>query len=254
MEVGAAIENALRRGKRIWIRSHSLRDSGENALEQVVVRTFNYYGKEALGGAVHAAARELVQNASKAALKRIVFEDLGLDPLIAADYEKGIAVFRRYLVESQLSRYRRRFAERGLDFVIHLLHQPSHVVLMVMNRSPLLAHEEERVRRKFVLAGELDSLFDFYIKFGDNTEGAGMGIAMVEILLREAGVDEHNFTIFSDAVSGTTTAKIVVPLEPDYVTPRAAFSREMKRTGLDADALRARLRTGDFALGLPPAL
>ena len=251
MRVRAAIEQALRDGKRIWIRSHLLRDSGENALEQAIHMIFTHYGRVDLAGAAHAAVRELVQNASKASLKRIVFEDLGLDPLVEKDYEQGISVFRRYLVESQLSHYRRRFATKGLDFVIHILHEPRFVSFCVVNRSVLLAHEEDRVREKFVLACELDNLFDFYIKFGDNTEGAGMGIAMVEILLREAGVVPHSFTIFSDRSAGTTTARIVIPLVPTYESPRAVFAREMEATGLSADALRARLRSGEFQLEVP---
>ena len=251
MRVQSAITGALAAGKRIWIRSHSLRDGGENALEQAVLQTFNFYGRGELAGAVHAAIRELVQNAAKASLKRIVFEDLGLNPLLQSDYERGIAVFRRYLVESQLSRYRRRFAERGLDFAIHIVHRPSVIVFCVVNRSVLLSHEELRVREKFVLAGELDSLFEFYIKFGDNTEGAGMGIAMVEILLREAGIPAHSFTIFSDGSAGTTTARIVVPISPDYHTPRVAFARELERSGLSAEVLRARIKTGQFRLDIP---
>ncbi len=248
MRISQAIAGALNRGKRIWIRSHTLRDGGEIALEQAVLQTLAHYGRGELAGAVHAAVRELVQNASKAALKRVVFEDLGLDPYDPTDYERGIAVFRKYLVESQMARYRRLFARKGLTFEIHICHEPRRAVFSVINRAVLLEHEERRIREKFVLAGELDNLFDFYIKFGDNTEGAGMGIAMVEILLQEAGIERHNFTIFSQPQQGTTTARIVVPLAGDYVSPRERFRRELARSGLTPEQLRQRVRSGEFVL------
>lgn len=243
-----AIDRALENGKPIWIRAHLLRDAGENALQEIVTRLFDFYGQPVMASPVHAAIRELVQNASKASLKRIVFEDLGLDPLNAADYEKGILLFRKYLVESQLSRYRKSFARRGLDFTIRFEHRPYVVLATVENRAELLPHEEARVRDKFRLAQELDNLFDFYIKFGDNTEGAGMGIAMVEILLQEAGIERHNFTIACVPDSGTTTARILVPLSADYVAPRVRFAKMLAEGGQSADALRTLVRSGKVDL------
>jgi len=82
--------------------------------------------------------------------------------------------------------------------------------------------------------------------YGDSTEGAGMGIAMVQILMRQAGFDAHNFTICSDLVKNTTTARIIVPLAPDYRTPRQRFDDELQKKGITEAELRKEIREGSI--------
>ena len=48
----------------------------------------------------------------------------------------------------------------------------------------------------------------------------GMGIAMVEILLSQGGVERHNFTIFTDPLTRHVTARILIPLNDSYVSTK----------------------------------
>lgn len=64
------------------------------------------------------------------------------------------------------------------------------------------------------------------MKFGDSTEGAGLGITMVEILVAQSGFDRHLFTIYSKKGVSQTVAKVEIPLKKDYIPRRVRFARE----------------------------
>ena len=84
--VAQRIKEAVQSGKKIVLITFHLKEKGERDLEGAIHEVLNFYGKEDLVGPVHAAIRELVQNAAKANLKRIVFKDLGLDPVGGAHF------------------------------------------------------------------------------------------------------------------------------------------------------------------------
>jgi len=199
---------------------------------------------------VYAAIRELVQNSSKANLKRILFNEMNLNPLDEIDYSKGMEVFRRSIVESKISSYRKRIRDNDLFFTVSMECRPEVFIASVKNRFPLFPAEEIRIRDKFSHAKNIDNLYDFYMNYGDIAEGAGMGIAMVEILLGQAGIDRHNFTIFTDPVKNETVARVIVPFSPEYISPRQRFEIEREKRGLDHDAMRTLVRCGQVALPL----
>ena len=244
------IQDELVRRRKLLLKTYLLRDDGEEKLRYVLYYIMERLGQSELIGPIHAAVRELVQNAAKANLKRVLFDELGLNPLVEEDYEEGIREFRKYLVKKQLTKYRPRVLERGLYFTIAIEYTENVFVISVRNRFPLLPVEEVRIRDKFTHAQSLDNLYDFYMKFGDMTEGAGMGIAMVEILMGQGGVDRHNFTIFTDPLTKHVTARILIPLNDSYVSTRQQFQAEMERRGCAAEELRKLVHSGEFKLKL----
>jgi hypothetical protein len=241
-----AFHESLRSGQEILLRSYLLRDQGEQKLEAIIYGILKHYQRIQLAGPAHAAIREIVQNASKANLKRILFEERKLDASNPTDYETGMRIFKDYLVKTQLARYRPVLRERNLYFHVSILHTARALAVSVVNYFPLLSREEERIREKFKQSRTLDNLYDFFMKFGDNTEGAGMGIAMVEILLEQAGVDRHNFTLYS--TTGKTIARLILPLDESFVSPRQQFLNIQREEGLSAEQLRHLIRSGKIAL------
>ncbi|MEM7183060.1 MAG: hypothetical protein AAF518_19275, partial [Spirochaetota bacterium] len=56
---------------------------------------------------------------------------------------------------------------------------------------------------------------DFYMSHADNTEGTGMGITLIVILLSQSGYNRDLFTIQSSRQSENTIAQLVLPLDKD---------------------------------------
>ena len=80
MSFDSHLQTAFNEYRGITFRARLLKEQGEVKLEAIVDRLLRFLNREDLVGPIYAAVRELVQNASKANLKRLLFEDLGIDP------------------------------------------------------------------------------------------------------------------------------------------------------------------------------
>ena len=245
-ELDQTIKDALEKGRAITLRSYMIRDSGEEKLEKILQALLVHFDRRELSGPIHAAIRELVQNASKANLKRVVFNELGVNPYIEEEYQRGMDTFRRYLIKRQLVRYRHKIVEKDYHFNVRFKFNDRVMFITVSNRFPLHPTEDRRIRERFTHAQALDNLYDFYMNYGDTTEGAGMGIAMVELLLSQAGIHRHNFTIFTDHKENATVARMIIPLASDYITPRDQFEAERQRRDISAADLRYLIQQGEW--------
>lgn len=69
-----------------------------------------------------------------------------------------------------------------------------------------------------------DDIAQFYMEGGDSSEGAGMGIVLVTMMLKAQEIDPHLFTIRSD-YREKTLARVEFPLSPDYQPNRQRLIR-----------------------------
>jgi predicted ATPase len=244
------VEQALASDASLTLRSNALRDSGEEKLEYIVERLFERLERPEIAGPIYSSVRELVQNANKANIKRVLFEDLQVNPDDTGDYQEAMTVFRRQLIRTKIGGFVERLHRRQLFVDVNFRYSRDAVAISVRNAAPLYSAEEARIRAKFRSANSFDNLYDFYLDYGDQVEGAGMGIAMVLILLAQMGLDSRLFTIFADHKRGLTVSRLIAPLRADYRSPRRRFAEELAESGLSAEELRARVRTGEFKLPL----
>lgn len=244
------IQQAVQSRKRIVLITYHLKEKGERDLETAIQAVLQHYGKEELVGPVHAAIRELLQNAAKANLKRVVFHDLKLDPSNPDDYEEGMRYFRESLVESRIAEYQNRFKEEDIYTRVVIQPRPEFILFSVENRFPLYPTEEKRIREKFATSSSIDNLYDYYMEFSDHIEGAGMGIAMIEILLRQVGLDSRSFTIHYDPATGHTVGRFLIPLTEGIKTNRQRFDELLRQKQWEPDELRQIIQEGQLDLPL----
>ncbi len=250
-ELNRMISEAVASNLIISFRTYYLSDYGEMVLKIITGTILERFGRLDLFDVVYTAAKELVINATKANLKRIVFEEQGLDANNPDDYEKGVAYLKEHLVENKVVEYRERFKERDYPVTATFYYQPNVLNIKVKNNFHLLPYEEMRIRRKFRTAQNFSNLFEFYAEHGDDSEGAGLGLTMVGILLDQCGIDKHSFVVYSNRFN-ETAAKLEIPLRDDYVPKRAVFQQELsRRDGLSADELRQQYAPRTFTPDRP---
>lgn len=92
-----------------------------------------------------------------------------------------------------------------------------------INNRPLSTKEDERIRQKFKKSMGYDNIAEFYMEGGDSSEGAGMGIVLVTMMLKAQGMDPHLFTIRSN-YKDSTIAKVEFPFSEMYVPSRMRYS------------------------------
>lgn len=237
-ELERELPASIQKRKVLSLVTYCMSDYGEDVLKLLAGGILKSYNRMDLYDIVYTAAKELVINATKANLKRALFRKLALNLDDQSQYEAGMNYFRSQLTEEKLKSYRQTFKDMNLPVVCTFYYSPDVVHIKVKNNFPLHHAEEKRIRDKFRSATSFTSLLDFFMEHGDDTEGAGLGLTMVGILLDQSGVDRHAFTLYSSEKYGETVARLEIPLSDDYISKRKVFELELKDKRLTADSLR----------------
>lgn len=162
--------------------------------------------------------KELAINGVKANQKRLFFEEVGLNIESPEDYSAGLARFRTEFSEAMNERYGRLAQERGVFVLVLINYDETGMCVEVVNNTPILRFEEDRLREKMKRGMGYNDIAEFYMDNMDNTEGAGLGIALILILLKGAGIDPALFRIFT--LPDRTVARVEIPFTQAYVSKR----------------------------------
>ncbi|URA09976.1 hypothetical protein [Thermospira aquatica] len=186
-------------------------------IREFISEIFLDVGKEDFIDPIYSCVKELVVNATKANLKRVFFLENHLDINNMGEYVNGLIEFKEMLEKQEYEKYEKILKEHDLWVEFRVNWHKNAIVFEVMNNSEIIAIEEYRVRMKLKLAMEYTDLAQYYAEQMDTTEGAGLGIALVVLLLRGMGLDPSLFRIGSK--HGVTIARIEIPLVDEYVSP-----------------------------------
>ncbi|MBN2435281.1 MAG: HDOD domain-containing protein [Spirochaetes bacterium] len=153
--------------------------------------------------------RESLLNAVKANAKRLYFEKHNADIHNSADYDRIMKKFRNEVigdmavVEETLNRSR-----LYVNFIVELT--KTHILLRIENNSKILPAEEERVQKRITQAWSFKDFSEAYDTMYDETEGAGLGIILTVMLLKNIGVTPDDYRIFAE--KDMTIVSLRIPL------------------------------------------
>lgn len=165
--------------------------------------------------------RECIFNAVKANAKRIYFERSGVDIKDQAKYKELIQKFKDEVIlnfsdmEGLLSD-----SEYKAEFTVTT--EDNRFILKINNNVPILPAESIRIRERMVNAAKYNDFSEVYEDMYDDTEGAGLGIILTILLLKNSGIEPESFSLTTDGKS--TLARLVIP---DKLRPHE-FSTHVK--------------------------
>jgi len=218
------LDKAIEMGEPIVIRLYAIIEATEKLLEYIVSKILNLYKRDDLIGAVYTSVKELAINGTKANLKRILFDEENIKIDNNLEYERGMALFRKKLNERFIKKYAAMGKKKGLKVEVIFKYSPKVFIIEIINNAAITAKEDKRIRNNFQKAIGYDDIAQFYMEAGDSTEGSGMGITLVTMLLKSSNLDPHGFTIYSDYAK-KTCAKLEIPLSDEYQTSREKFKK-----------------------------
>ncbi len=221
----AAIDAAIANEHLVRIRAYAVISATEAGLSYIVEQVLHKYGRHDMVGPVYTSVKELSLNGAKANFKRILFEDENIDGENEAEYDRGMDLFKEQLNEQWVLEYGKKSKERRLYVDIFFDFNRDRLIIEVLNNRPISPKEDKRIREKFHTAMRYDDIAQFYMEGGDSSEGAGMGIVLVTMMLKAQDIDPHLFTIRSD-YREKTLARVEFPLSPDYQPNRQRFITE----------------------------
>ncbi|MBN1412344.1 MAG: hypothetical protein JW969_15970 [Spirochaetales bacterium] len=217
-DVEQNLKIAIDDGRVIRLISYAMSSDVENTLDKIIDQILRKFDRVDLKGLVYTCTKELAMNGTKANLKRIFFKDQGLDINKDEDYEKGMAEYKKQMREEKTLEYGKKAKNQGLLVKISLYYSKDVLKIEVSNNTEITNQEETRLREKLAKTMEYEDLMQYYLDNEDDTEGAGMGIALVVILLKGEGIDPNLFRI--SIHENLTIARIEIPMSKNFKSIR----------------------------------
>jgi putative nucleotidyltransferase with HDIG domain len=204
------IKQAVQAGLPYTVTTYALPHEVEVYIGQVITAFLKLSGKEEFKDYLTYCVQELAVNAKKANTKRAYFAEKGLDINSPEDYKTGMETFKKDTLEN-IGHYLILQKEKGLYIKLLLTSKNDSLQIEVRNNSIISRAELIRIYDRIARSQRFRSMEDAFAQVLDDAEGAGLGIVVMELMLKKMGLDKNAFNIV--ATDAETIAKIVVPFD-----------------------------------------
>ena len=221
------IRLAIRSGVPLSITTYTLPHNMEVYMEEVLTQFLKELGQDQMVAYLVYCQNELITNAKKANTKRVYFKEKGLDITNEEDYEKGMVNFKEDTLNN-INHYLKLQKQEGLYVRLELQMKNQYIKLEVHNNSELTYFEYRRIHDKLSRAQQYTSVEDAMSQILDDTEGAGLGLVILILMLEKIGVTEENFQTI--ARNGETITRIILPLSQETHVAIDTISEEFEKT------------------------
>jgi putative nucleotidyltransferase with HDIG domain len=188
----------------------------ENDINSLLTKILSRHDKSYLYDTFEPVLRELVQNAIKANMKRVCFSGMNLNIADDGDYAAGMREFKKIAYHPEL--LKNKLFESQYQVAVIFRKLTTKIIIDVINNAPIMPIELERLRHRLKMAGECRNFTEAYVNLHDVSEGAGLGIIMCAMLLRNAGLEVNSITIEPDDDSMKISLTIPAELKSFEIT------------------------------------
>jgi len=218
------IKKAIQSGLPLTITTYTHPKEIEIYIEQVIDTFLKHMNQIKLKDYVVYCVQELVINAKKANTKRVYFKERGLDINNDNDYNSGMKNFKEDTINN-IAYYLQLQKEKGLFIKVILQVKRNTIIIEIRNNVTANKMEQLRIQDKMARSRQYDSLEDALSQVLDDSEGAGLGLVILVLMLRKIGLDDDAFTIKTK--NNCTIASISIPLDQAMVENMSALSEEI---------------------------
>ncbi len=208
------IEKAIQNNKKIRMIAYSVSETIEERLQGILDYILKRYDCHALLSSIYTCVKELLINAVKANFKHIYFE--GYAPKNEADkiidYELSLKLFKLELSRENAAYFEELARRSDIKSQIDISISNGTLYLEISNPVAMTDREYKNVQRKLDDARSCEDISEYFLKIEDDPEkeGAGLGLVLVSIMMKNIGIPEEFFSIKS--FDDHTTATLIIPL------------------------------------------
>ncbi|MGP1593980.1 MAG: HDOD domain-containing protein [Treponema sp.] len=202
------IRQAVQMGVPISINSYTLPRETEAYIMDVARAFLKAVNKEDIEDYIVYCLNELTTNAKKANTKRMYFQEKGFDIFDQAAYDEGIKNFKQESL-SNINYYLEQQKKHGLYIKVIMQAKKDALIFEVRNNVQMVATEFKRIFDRMVVAREYDSVDEAFLQAIDDTEGAGLGLIIMLLMLKKMGLKEEAFELISS--ENITVSRITIP-------------------------------------------
>jgi regulator of replication initiation timing len=217
-EISDHIKLTIENGKILSLKTHKVSKSVEENIQKAIELILDRLTHATLVPTLYTIIKELAINACKANQKRIFFEERGFDITNPEHYSKGLVEYKASFSEAMSDEFGNKAKKKGYYCLINFNYNVDGITVEVVNNTPIAKQEEKSIREKLEKGMGYDDIAQFYMDNADNAEGAGLGLALILIMLKGEGIDPNYFRIIIG--DETTTARLEIPLSLDFKSKR----------------------------------
>lgn len=220
-EVNDNISVQVKNGQYLTLKTHRMTEMVEEHIKFAAHSILAKTNRSNLIDVVYTILKELAINGCKANQKRVFFEERGYDIRNADQYRVGNEEYKKTFSEDMALEYGIKAKAKGLYVLIDFLFDADGLTIEISNNTPITPQEEASMREKLKRAMGYNDIAEFYMDqamAGGETEGAGLGLALIIILLKGEGVDPKYFRIMIN--QDKTIARLEIPFTDGFVSKR----------------------------------
>jgi putative nucleotidyltransferase with HDIG domain len=203
-QIKRAVSNSLP----LTFKTYTLPHETEEYLEEVLTAVLAELGFSQIKDQLAYCLRELAVNAKKANTKRAYFAEKQLDLRNPADYIEGMKRFKEDTLEN-IQHYLQKQKDLGLYLKIVFHTRERMFTIAVRNNVEMTRTEQIRIFDRIARSRAFTSMEEAFSTVLDTTEGAGLGIVILILMLKKIGLDEDSFRI--EVEDGETVAALNIP-------------------------------------------
>ncbi len=190
------------KGKQVFIGFQYHSDAIFLATNSTLAKILNRLDLPFLIDTIITVVREIILNAAKANAKRVLFDRMGLNINDPKDYAKGMATFKEII--SNFDKMKDEIVSSSFRITIKMQKTESGFSIDITNNAQITPEEKKRIDFRIETANHFRNFSEAYEIVYDASEGAGLGIMLVVLLLYNAGIRDDAFSISYDNNSVTT--------------------------------------------------
>jgi HD-like signal output (HDOD) protein len=201
--------HAARNGIPLVIKTHALPPQTEADLEEILLIYLEELGQAEVKDHLAYCLKELTVNAKKANTKRVYFKEKGLSLDNPSDYEKGMKSFKNDTL-SNIGHYLELQEQQDLYIKVTYLIRNNVLHFSVRNNVPIKPKELTRVYDRVARSRAFENMEEAFSEVLDDSEGAGLGIVIMILMLRKMGLTEKSFDL--NSANNETVASLAIPM------------------------------------------
>lgn len=217
------IKMAIQAGIPLSIVTYTLPHDMEMYMKDVLTVFLTELNQEHMVEYLTYCLQELIGNAKKANTKRVFFEDRKLNINDKNDYEKGMVDFKECTLNN-IKYYLSQQKKEGLYIKLILQARNNKIKIEVRNNVALTIFEYKRIHDKLSRAQQYTSIQEVLDQILDETEGAGLGLIIMILMLRKIGLTEENYQVLSD--NKETITRLILPFNAETTNAISLISKE----------------------------
>lgn len=190
-----------------YIQFIKLNKFSEPLLYKAIRRFLSKYEMLYLKDTIITMLKEIISNSSKANAKRLYFNKHNLDINDANDYKKGMQNFKKDVINPKTTIFDEM---ENTSYRVRVIfnHNQGTPVLKIKSNAPIVNQELDMIKQKIKLAYSFNDITEAFTTMLDNSEGAGLGLIMAIMLLKNSGFSKESFKILTGKDSTTTLIEL----------------------------------------------